>query len=112
MIFWLALWHIAACAVGQRILRVSPIEVVRRLFILISQAPVWQAALFSTLRIAGGFLLALLAQGYTPEQTCRIGAYVHGMAGDIAAGRMGEISMNASDIVNALPEAWKNLTNT
>ncbi len=61
VIFWLALWHIAACAVGQRILLVSPIEVVRRLFILISQAPVWQAALFSTLRIAGGFLLALLA---------------------------------------------------
>ena len=24
---------------------------------------------------------------------------------------IGEISMNASDIVNALPEAWKNLTN-
>ena len=61
VIFWLALWHIAACAVGQRILLVSPVEVVRRLFILISQAPVWQAALFSTLRIAGGFLLALLA---------------------------------------------------
>lgn len=59
--------------------------------------------------VLAGILLALLAQGYTPEQTCRIGAYVHGMAGDIAARRKGETSMTASDIIECLPEAWNTL---
>lgn len=57
-----------------------------------------------------GILTSLLAQGYTPEEACRLGTYVHGLAGDIAAERNGEISMSATDIVNALPEAWKKLT--
>ncbi len=59
-----------------------------------------------------GILLALLAQGYTQEEACRLGVYVHGLAGDIAANRVGEISLTASDIIFALPEAWKNLTKT
>lgn len=57
-----------------------------------------------------GILTSLLAQGYTPEEACRLGTYVHGLAGDIAAERNGEISMSATDIVDALPEAWKKLT--
>ena len=32
-----------------------------------------------------GILAALLAQGYTQEDACRLGVYVHGLAGDIAA---------------------------
>ena len=59
-----------------------------------------------------GVLLALLAQGYGPEEACRLGTYVHGLAGDVAAHRMGEISMTAGDIVLALPEAWRLLTET
>lgn len=57
-----------------------------------------------------GILLSLLAQGYTQEEACRLGVYIHGLAGDIACMRMGEISMTAGDIVNVLPEAWKKLT--
>lgn len=57
-----------------------------------------------------GIILALLAQDYTQEEACRLGTYVHGLAGDIAAYRMGQISMTAGDIVSALPEAWKLLT--
>ena len=57
-----------------------------------------------------GILTALLAQGYPQEDACRLGVYVHGLAGDIAAQQKGEISMTASDIIDALPEAWKNLT--
>ncbi len=34
-----------------------------------------------------GILAALLAQGYTQEDACRLGVYVHGLAGDIAAER-------------------------
>ena len=54
-----------------------------------------------------GILLALLAQGYDREAACRIGVYIHGLAGDIAAERLTEIGMKASDIIDALPEAWK-----
>ena len=57
-----------------------------------------------------GILTSLLAQGYNSKDTCLLGVYIHGLAGDIAAERMGEISMNASDIIEALPEAWKKLT--
>ncbi len=56
-----------------------------------------------------GILLALLAQGYSAGDACRLGVYVHGLAGDIARRRIGEISMTAGDIVEALPEAWKEL---
>ena len=57
-----------------------------------------------------GIILALLAQGYQPENAARLGVYVHGLAGDIACRRMGEISLTASDIIDALPEAWRVLS--
>lgn len=57
-----------------------------------------------------GVLLSLLAQGYTEEDACRLGVYAHGMAGDIAAERLGQMGMTAADIVEALPEAWKKLS--
>jgi len=56
-----------------------------------------------------GILLALTAQGYTQEDACRLGVYLHGLAGDIAAEEMGEVSMTASDLIDALPKAWKRL---
>lgn len=57
-----------------------------------------------------GIILSLLAQGYTQEDASRLGVYVHGLAGDIAAKHTGEISLTATDIISALPEAWKRLT--
>lgn len=57
--FWLLIWHIAAEVIGERILLVSPITVVIRLFELIVQKRVWTAAVFSTVRIALGFFLAV-----------------------------------------------------
>jgi NAD(P)H-hydrate epimerase len=57
-----------------------------------------------------GVLLGLLAQGYSQEDACRLGVYAHGMAGDIAANEKGEMGMTASDIVDALPRAWKKLS--
>lgn len=57
-----------------------------------------------------GVITSLLAQGYSEEEACRLGAYVHGLAGDIACHRVGEISLTAGDIVAALPEAWKQLS--
>ncbi|MBR5205024.1 MAG: NAD(P)H-hydrate dehydratase [Bacteroidaceae bacterium] len=57
-----------------------------------------------------GILLGLLAQGYSREEACKLGVYIHGMAGDIAAEEKTEISMTANDIVEALPIAWKKIT--
>ena len=54
-----------------------------------------------------GVLLALLAQGLCSVDAARLGVYIHGAAGDVAAGKVGEISLIASDIVDALPECWK-----
>lgn len=59
-----------------------------------------------------GILLGLLAQGYNQEDACRLGVYIHGMAGDIAAEAKTEIGMTANDIVEALPLAWKKITST
>jgi NAD(P)H-hydrate epimerase len=38
-----------------------------------------------------------------------LGVYVHGLAGDIAAGKLGQVSVIATDIIDALPEAFKKL---
>lgn len=58
-----------------------------------------------------GILLALLSQGYSQEEACLMGVYIHGLAGDIAAESMSPISMTARDIIDALPAAWKKISN-
>jgi hydroxyethylthiazole kinase-like uncharacterized protein yjeF len=40
------------------------------------------------------------------ERALALGVYLHGLAGDLAAARIGEASLLASDVVNALPEAF------
>lgn len=56
-----------------------------------------------------GIITALLARGYSRKNACITGMYLHGLAGDIAASRVGKESMVASDIIAALPEAFKAL---
>ena len=59
-----------------------------------------------------GVILSLLSQGYTHEEACRLGVYVHGLAGDIACQQKGVIGMTSGDIADALPAAWKQLMET
>lgn len=54
-----------------------------------------------------GILLALLAQGMDAPSAAQLGVYIHGFAGDIAAARVGETALIASDIIESLPEAWE-----
>ncbi|MGE5395135.1 MAG: NAD(P)H-hydrate dehydratase [Candidatus Saccharibacteria bacterium] len=56
-----------------------------------------------------GIILGLLAQNYTPEEAILIGVYVHGLAGDLAAQRMGEQALIASDIIAKLGNAFMQL---
>ena len=53
-----------------------------------------------------GIILALLAQGYTAENAACIGVYVHGVAGDIAAQKFGQIAMLPSDLIECLGQAF------
>ena len=57
-----------------------------------------------------GILLGLLAQGYSREEACRLGVYLHGTAGDLAAEEKTQMGMTAGDIVEALPAAWKKIS--
>ena len=53
-----------------------------------------------------GVITALLARGYAQADACLVGTYLHGLAGDIAAQAVGMESLMASDIIDALPEAF------
>ena len=55
---WLLLWQLGAMALNQKILLVSPVQVVARLWQLLPQGEFWAAVGFSFLRITLGFLLA------------------------------------------------------
>lgn len=52
-----------------------------------------------------GMIGALLAQGMDPFAAARAGAYLHGLAGDLAAERIGERALAAGDVVDCLGEA-------
>jgi len=56
-----------------------------------------------------GIILSLLAQGYSAKYASIIGVYLHGMAGDMAADYVGEESLIASDIIENLGFAFKEL---
>ena len=56
-----------------------------------------------------GVILALLSQGYSPEDAATIGVYLHGLSGDIAASKTGERSLIAGDIVAFMGDSWKKL---
>ena len=52
-------------------------------------------------------ITALACQGLEPYDAARLGVYLHGLAGDLAAKELGEMSLIASDIVGYLPKAMK-----
>lgn len=56
--------------------------------------------------ILTGVIGALLGSGLDGFEAACLGVYIHGLAGDIAKEKYGEIGMIASDIVNSLPEAF------
>ncbi len=54
-----------------------------------------------------GLITALACQHLEPYDAARLGVYLHGLAGDLAAKELGEVSLIASDIVKFLPAAMK-----
>ncbi len=56
-----------------------------------------------------GILAALMAQGYQATDAALLGVYLHGLAGDIVLGRQSEESLIASDIVEEIGAAFKQI---
>lgn len=54
-----------------------------------------------------GVVTALMGQGLGSFEAAVLGVYIHGRAGDIAADAYGQVSLIATDIIEALPEAFK-----
>jgi ADP-dependent NAD(P)H-hydrate dehydratase / NAD(P)H-hydrate epimerase len=53
-----------------------------------------------------GIITAFLAQGYEPPQAAILGVYIHGLAGDLAAEKVGQEALIAGDIVDNLGAAF------
>ena len=54
-----------------------------------------------------GLIAALACQGVPPLDAARLGVYLHGLAGDLAADRLGQESLIAADLIDFLPEAFR-----
>lgn len=54
-----------------------------------------------------GIIAALMGQGMPPFAAAALGVRIHGAAGDAAAETLGEFSLMASDIIDAVPKVMK-----
>jgi NAD(P)H-hydrate epimerase len=53
-----------------------------------------------------GVITALIGQGLTNLDSAVLGVYIHGLAGDIAAKKTNQVSLMATDIIQALGDAF------
>jgi len=56
-----------------------------------------------------GILTSLLAQGYSSVEAAILGVYLHGLAGDLAARKLGVEALIAGDIVKNIGKAFRKL---
>ncbi len=54
-----------------------------------------------------GMIASFIGQGIKPFDAAKLGVFLHGLAGDLAAKEKGEISLIASDVLSKLPQAIK-----
>jgi hydroxyethylthiazole kinase-like uncharacterized protein yjeF len=59
-----------------------------------------------------GILTSLLSQSYSPGEAALLGVYLHGLAGDLAAGSWTQESMLPSDLTDHLGEAFRHIQAT
>ena len=57
--------------------------------------------------VLAGMAGALLAEGAEPFDAAAAAVYLHGLSGDIAAEKLGKISMLPSDMIECIPEALR-----
>lgn len=56
--------------------------------------------------VLSGVLGALLAQGLPAAAATQVGVFAHGLAGDLAAERVGEVGLIATDLLHGLGQVW------
>jgi NAD(P)H-hydrate epimerase len=56
-----------------------------------------------------GAIAALIGQRLGPFEAAVLGTYVHGLSGDLAAKRFGEVGLIATDVLDFLPKALRKL---
>ena len=56
-----------------------------------------------------GVIAGLIAQGLAPFDAACLGVYVHGLAGDLAARKLGQVGLIATDLLNFLPPAFASI---
>lgn len=59
--------------------------------------------------VLAGAIAGLLSQGLSLEDAAALGVYLHGAAGELVRGELGDMGMVASDLLPALPKAIKAL---
>ena len=59
--------------------------------------------------VLAGMIAALVAQGFSPADAAICGTYLHGATGDIAASRLSQRGLVASDLIDHLPELLSQL---
>jgi NAD(P)H-hydrate epimerase len=57
--------------------------------------------------VLAGILISLLGQGMEPFGAAMSAVYLHGLAGDIAAEMLSQESLIATDLIEALPDAFR-----
>jgi NAD(P)H-hydrate epimerase len=57
--------------------------------------------------VLSGVVAGLLGTGFDSMDAAALGVHIHGLAGDLAAEGLGEISLTASDILDHLPLAFE-----
>jgi ADP-dependent NAD(P)H-hydrate dehydratase len=56
-----------------------------------------------------GIITALLSQNLTPFDAARLGVHLHGLAGDLVAAELGQVSLIATDLIEYLPQAFRTI---
>jgi NAD(P)H-hydrate epimerase len=56
-----------------------------------------------------GLIAGLIGQGMNVWEAVRLGVFVHGRAGDVAAERTGQLSLSPESLMDLIPEVWGEL---
>ena len=59
--------------------------------------------------ILTGMITSFIAQGLEPYGAAKLGVYLHGLSGDLAAAKNGQVSLIATNLLECIPEAIRKI---
>lgn len=57
-----------------------------------------------------GVLAGFLAEGHSSAKAASLGVYLHGLAGEAAAGKYGDRAVMATDLIESIGDVWKEIS--